>query len=505
MTMFPYVTTSHRIIRGENKINGWRDLEVADGEPYVGELPTGNVIGCLWHITDLHLCDAESPVRLEYLDRYADPDSTLKDEFDEIGTYRPNEFLTVQVATSMVNTLNGISIGPTTGAPVDAVLITGDVTDNAQVNELDWYRTLIEGGTITPGSGGPESSWVGATEIESWDEFYWHPDGPPDDYPPDRPSRLFGFPEIPGLIQAAREPVDSPGIKYPVLSVHGNHDALLQGTVAPNDQLRARAIGDKAVLRLDDPVDQVAIGQAVAAHGPAAYISTSDTPFRRISPDSRRELVSPTAFALAAHRDRNYWAQDVNQLRLICLDTVNPFGGWQGSLDEQQFDWLKNELETHRDRFIVISSHHPSPTMTNDFAVDGSHRVLGPEVVALLLTYPNVILWVAGHVHFNAAIEHRNQSNNFWEITTASLIDWPQQGRILEFVNTGDSIAIISTVVDHNSLLGYDPQMPLDIPHMAGISRLLAANDYQRRSASPMNELREGAPEARNVIWVSSY
>jgi hypothetical protein len=51
----------------------------------------------------------------------------------------------------------------------------------------------------------------------------------------------------------------------------------------------------------------------------------------------------------------------------------------------------------------------------------------------------------------------------------------------------------------------HDPQLPLDTKHMAGISRLLAANDYQRRFMTPLNELREGHPEARNVVWTSNY
>jgi hypothetical protein len=143
--------------------------------------------------------------------------------------------------------------------------------------------------------------------------------------------------------------------------------------------------------------------------------------------------------------------------------------------------------------------------MTNDYSTDNSVRILGPSVVDLLLDYPNVILWIAGHVHFNAAIEHRRKDNNFWEITTSSLIDWPQQGRILEFIDTGEHVEIISTVTDHDSPLMYDPQLPLAIRHMAGVSRLLAANDYQRRSLTPLNELREGQPEARNVVWTSSY
>lgn len=499
--MMPKVTTlKSRIVPGEPDEQGWRDLTRDAGEPHTGDLPEGEVLACLWHLSDLHLCDAESPARIEYLDRLADPDSPVKDELGEVGTYRPQEILTAQVAVSMVQTVNGISRGPVTGAHIDAVLITGDVTDNCQRNELAWYRTLVDGGTITPASGGKVSSWCGVSDPDTWDEHYWHPDGPPQGVEPDRPTRLFGYPMVPGLIEAARQPLRSPGLDYEVLSVHGNHDALLQGTVTPDPALRGLAVGREQIVAMSPGFDPRDAAPAIAEHGPAHYPDDPQAPTRRITPDPQRDFVEPGDFARVAGREHNYWAQDVGQLRLICLDTVNPHGGWQGSLDADQFTWLASELAKAGDRYVVISSHHPSPTMTNAYAPDGEHRVLGPEVVDLLMQHRNVIMWVAGHVHFNAAIRHGEGAEGFWEITTSSLIDWPQQGRILEFVRTDDGVAIVSTVVDHDSPVSWDGAS-LDVPAMAGLSRLLAANDYQRRDPSALNELRAGAPEVRNVVW----
>jgi hypothetical protein len=140
--------------------------------------------------------------------------------------------------------------------------------------------------------------------------------------------------------------------------------------------------------------------------------------------------------------------------------------------------------------------------MTNDYAPDGSRRVLGDEVVALLLDHPDVVLWVAGHVHFNAAIHHGPDEAGFWEITTSSLIDWPQQGRVIEIVRVGNDIAAISTVVDHHAPIEWTGGVE-DQHQLASLSRLLSANDYQRRDPSLLNELRAGAPEVRNVTWWS--
>lgn len=497
----PKVTTlKSRIVTTDPDALGWRELERAPGEEHVGDVPEGEVLGCLWHLSDLHLCDAESPARIEYLDRLADPDSPFRDQLGEVGTYRPQEILTTQVAVSMVDTVNRISRGPVTGAHIDAVLITGDVTDNCQQNELTWYRTLVDGGTITPASGGPTSTWCGVSDEVSWDEHYWHPDGPPEGREEDRPTRLFGYPRMPGLIDAARRPLRSPGLEYEVLSVHGNHDGLLQGTVAPDSRLRALAVGHQQVVAMSEDFDPIDAAPAIAEHGPAHYPDDPTAPTRPIVSDPQRDFVEHGDFAKAAGRSRNYWAQDVGALRIISLDTVNPHGGWQGSLDAEQFDWLADELEASAGRFVVITSHHPSPTMTNAYAPHDERRVLGDEVVELLRRHPQVIMWIAGHVHFNAAIRHGEGTEGFWEITTSSLIDWPQQGRILEFLRTDDGVAIVSTVVDHDSPVGWDGTS-MDVPAMAGISRLLAANDYQRRDPSALNELRAGAPEVRNVVW----
>ena len=101
----------------------------------------------------------------------------------------------------------------------------------------------------------------------------------------------------------------------------------------------------------------------------------------------------------------------------------------------------------------MIASHHPSPTLSMTTGRRRAEpRVLGEDVVTALLGRPQVIAWIAGHVHFHAALRHEKDGHAFVELTTASLIDWPQQGRILEFVRVARrsaEIAIVSTVVDH--------------------------------------------------------
>ena len=38
----------------------------------------------------------------------------------------------------------------------------------------------------------------------------------------------------------------------------------------------------------------------------------------------------------------------------------------------------------------------------------------------------------------------RRRGHGFWEVTTASVVDWPCQGRIVELVDLGDGLLAIS-------------------------------------------------------------
>jgi metallophosphoesterase (TIGR03767 family) len=503
----PSLTTALTVERGPVGPGGWVQLHVGPAEPYQHDLPDGDVLGCIWHLSDIHLCDAESPARLEYLDRYSDPDSPYRDDLGDIGTYRPQEAMTVQVAVAMVQTVNAHLIGPATGAPVDTVLVTGDLTDNAQRNELSWYQRALEGGTISPRSGEADrSSWVGATDLDSWDERYWHPDGPPEGIEPDRPTRVFGYPVIPGLIEAVRRDVQSPGLALPWISVYGNHDGLLQGTVAPDDALRALAVGEARITGLPAGADPMLTAEAIPADGPARYIHDETSPRVHVTADPARDFVPPAEFARTTRpldvAETTYFVRDAGQLRIIALDTINPHGGWQGSLGLAQYEWLVDQLENSRDRYVVITSHHPSPTLTNAYAPgDAEPRVLGADVVALLLAHPQVIAWLAGHVHFHAALRHESGDRAFVELTTASLIDWPQQGRILEFVRAAGEVAIVSTVMDHLAPPEWNPTELDDPVNIAAISRALSANDYRLREGSLRGLRLDSTPDVRNVVW----
>ena len=499
---------------------GWRDLIETAGESHSNDLPQGKVLAVLGHFSDLHVCDAESPSRIEYLDRFSDPDSKWRDEVGYIGTYRAQEILTTQVAASMVDAMNDLKTGPLTNAPIDAVVVTGDMTDNAQKNEAQWYISALNGGKVEPVSGDrKKSEWVGSHNVD-YDVCYWHPDGAPNGEELDRPIAKFGFPVIKGLVDKARSAFNSQGLNVPWFATYGNHDQLLQGTVAPDDDLNQLTVGDKRIVGLPENFDRPeVIIPAVAEVGPVNYPHTKDSPRVTITPDQMRAFNTPGTFAdahIAAggnpvghgftkeNVDNNfaYWCHDLENIRLISMDTVNPHGGWQGSLDEKQLNWIREKLLEAKDKYCVLLSHHPSPTLINDFAPAGQpRRVLRDELLKELYQHKNLIAWIAGHVHRHASGMHtREDGSTFLEFTTASHIDWPQQSRVLEIVKEENAIAIASTVIDHAGHLDWQGK-DLDYLTMAGISRALSLNDWQRRDDFNPVLARHGNKEDRNVVW----
>jgi hypothetical protein len=107
---------------------------------------------------------------------------------------------------------------------------------------------------------------------------------------------------------------------------------------------------------------------------------------------------------------------------------------------------------------VVLFSHHPLETLVNDRRAPGAdRRILAAEVRDVLLACPNVVAWVNGHTH-----EHKitaitdGSGRGFWQVTTASHIDWPQQGRLIELLATDRGLAIACTVIDSAAPVSYN-------------------------------------------------
>ncbi|WP_269858238.1 TIGR03767 family metallophosphoesterase [Streptomyces sp. RPT161] len=470
--------------------------------------------------TDLHLVDTESPVRFEYLARYLD------------SAYRPHEALTVRGASSLVERVNSLPGGPFTGAPFSLVMATGDNTDNHERIELDWYLTVMSGGQITPNSGDP-NRYEGVQDSGS--ELYWNPESSfQDTY------KSHGFPQVSGFLSAAGSRFTAPGLRTPWYTTVGNHDDSIEGSLPDLGLLNSLYTGDRKLEGCDD-ADAAKLADALRndpakAVAQLARLLADGGPVREVTADPRRIPFTPKEFAQAhlnpactgpgpvghgftsdaAASGKLYYAFPMSDGVLgISLDTTNRAGFADGSLGTAQLNWLEAVLRQHSDHWydtdgnlvrggssnqlVVVFSHHTSGSMGNllpDPYNPFEARHDGNALVALLQRYPNVVAWVNGHTHQNQITAHGHAvpERAFWEINTASHIDYPQHARIIEIADNGDgTLSLFTTLVE--SAARYDTDFG-DTSN-AGLAALYRELSYNDPYATPAVKL--GTPADHNT------
>ena len=423
------------------------------------------------HLTDQHIIDIESPSRVEFLDRYNDGQCA---GMPFSAAYRAHDAASARITDAMLKRLRAIKYSPVTGRPIQAMISTGDNTDNQQFNELSLFIGLMDGVKVTPKSGDPK---VYEGVQASGDLNYWHPDGAVADIYKTK----FGFPAAPGFIEKSLEPFGAVGTGVPWYTCYGNHDGLAQGNAPANPGFNRIGIGGTKVVGAPSGANPCSEFAGPAATGPSRAI-TADENRRYVS---RAEWIQahlespglPKGHGLTrSNLDETtlYYTTDVGKTRWIVLDTVNPGGYSDGSIGDRQLGWLRERLdEAQKQRkLVMIFSHHgprslenpaQNPDPLNPDSTDlPRHQV--DTILEAVNAYSCVIAWVNGHSHSNVVVPR----GTWWDIGTAAHIDWPPQSRMVEVVDNRDgTLSIIATIVDHedNSIVSKARELMANDPH----------------------------------------
>ncbi|MGC4121399.1 MAG: metallophosphoesterase [Myxococcales bacterium] len=383
----------------------------------------------LAHLTDIHVIDEESPARTINLDRVAG------------AAWHYQEAHASQVLDAMVRKLRALDAA----RPLDLALFTGDLIDNNQKNELGWFLKVLEGGPLQPNSGDLENPLPG-TDDDPHDSF-----------------TAMGLGPIPWAIAP------------------GNHDLLIQGNLPMTPPLydyspvtgdpRRGTIGRYDLGRVNPPACNAIPGNESPTPPRCIPTPPSSLTAGTLPADPNRANLTRDDFlaavraapglpaghgygqALASSGDGDYVLEPVPglPLRVVVLNTTAA-GSAAGFYPKSKINgFLADTLaQAEQDQaLVIVASHHPSDTIVGN----------GDELRAKLNACPNVVLHLVGHTHDSLVTPRPGATpqHGYWEVTTAGLVAWPQQARLVELVDKRDGTAelwltMVDFDTDHGSL-----------------------------------------------------
>ncbi len=402
-------------------------------------------------MTDIHISDKESPnqgIFYGYLG-------------GQSSGYSPVMLLTTQVLDAAVQTINALH----QKEPFDFGISLGDVANNEQYNELRWYIDVLDGKTINPDSGIKDDP-------------------------------------VPGPLNDYQDTFKAAGLNksIPWYQALGNHDHFWIGTNPANDYLKENYTGEY-ILNMGDiftnPLGTNSRGYymgSIDGRTPngdiigVGNVSNFTSPPKVLAADPNRHILTPSEWmseffnTTSSPKGHGFNQSDVEAgfacysfeprsdmpIKVIVLDDTqnntdaNDGGYGHGSLDNERFDWLVHELDAGQaeGKLMIIAAHIPIGTESTSSALSdfvgwsSVAQVSEDQLLAKLHEYPNLILWVSGHRHFNTVTAQKSPDPGrpelgFWEVETASLRDFPQQFRTFEIVrNSDNTVSILTTDVD---------------------------------------------------------
>ncbi|HBN08619.1 MAG TPA: TIGR03768 family metallophosphoesterase [Cyanobacteria bacterium UBA8530] len=391
-------------------------------------------------LTDIHITDKETPNQAIYMGYKG----------GIISAYSATLLYSTHVLDAAVQTINALH----KQNPLDFGISLGDAINSAQYNELRWYVDVLDGKNINPDSGVKDDPVP----------------GPHNDYQDEYKAA--------GLDKS-----------IPWYQAIGNHDRFWMGSFTATDRIRQAYTGENILeigniftdpLRLESHgfysgvLDgKTPLGDVIGA-GPIADFATppkvAADPRRR--PLSNKEWMSeffktasnPVGHGFTqANLDKDFASYSFEPksnipIKVIVLDDIRKSGTGQGTLDNERYDWLVQELDKGQaeGKLMVIAAHIPIGVEEPGSMIGWvpSSPVSEATLISKLHSYPNFIVWIAGHRHQNTVTAFKTPDSSrpelgFWEIETPSLREFPQQFRTFEIVrNSDNTISIKTTSVD---------------------------------------------------------
>ena len=516
-------TLARTLVRGAPNAKGYRKIVNGPAEPHQvrtdlgiaaapGRASCRTPLLAFCQLSDVHVVDHQSPARVEWLDRFEDPNAANVVPGLLSSAYRPQEMLSAQVMDAMVRAINSLPGGPVTGLPLRSrsrpatTPTTASTTRSAGTSTSSTARVVARQRQPQP------VRRRDGREPRYYDTHYWHPGGTPLGKKADIYRDQHGFPVITNVLNAARRQFTAAGLDIPWYTCFGNHDGLIAGQF-PGEDDPARRDRDRQPEGASTPagLSQSDVINAVNDQNLDGILNNLLlSPLARIVAKDNNRRVLSRAQVIAEHfntpaapagRARLHRAEPCGGHGVLLLRPRRlPLRG--DGLGEPQR--VRRRLPgpgpvhlaegdrrvRHQQGSAGVQPPH-ADTMGNPLVLTGrdpSPRVLGPAVTSYLLSQQRVIAWVNGHTHRNQVTAHKRTdgTGGFWEINTASHIDFPQQARLIEVTDNGDNtMSIFTTIIDHAGPADWNATLPntLSLAALAGSCRERPARLRAQRTA----------------------
>ena len=131
--------------------------------------------------------------------------------------------------------------------------------------------------------------------------------------------------------------------------------------------------------------------------------------------------------------------------RVICLDSIIDYKLTAiGEISNEEFLWLKQELEEHEKDTVVVCTHVP---IIEPYS-SANHKLLNEyEVRKLLKTHKNPVIVLQGHYHAVKA----KQDDNLLVISCPSLVTYPNAFRVIN-INSNKNRTLVDVYLKETNL-----------------------------------------------------